>query len=89
MQQKQTFIAIIVMLVIAFVITLTGWVKARNELIAIKSGQEFEQPSSLLSICDNIQNSADEQACAEQLQEFSRLLTVYEQKLRGLQNSTQ
>lgn len=86
MERKETFIAIIVMLVIAFGITLTGWIKSRNELISLRSGTaDLVQNYQSISACENLKTVENEKACTEKLVELSKLLTKYTEIIKKIQ----
>lgn len=86
MERKETFIAIIVMLVIAFGITLTGWIKSRNELISLRSGTaDLVQNYQSIGACENLKTVEDEKVCTEKLVELSKLLTKYTEIIKKIQ----
>lgn len=84
-KRNSTLVAITVMLVIAFGITLTGWIKARNELIDYRTGNQVAEQATDLSICDNISSTSDERRCTEKLVELSKKLSEYEEVIKRIQ----
>lgn len=88
MERKQTSIAIIVMLVIAFAITLTGWVRARNDLLNYKTSNNIvAETETDLSVCDDIRSANDEKRCTERLAELSLKLSQYEEVIRNIRSN--
>jgi hypothetical protein len=85
MQNKNTLLAIIIILFIGLVISVGGWYKASNGTFGSKSDDaklmEFENS---LSVCDKTETLSEQTACTRKLQDLSQLLNKYEEKIRNI-----
>lgn len=85
MHNRNTLLAIIIILFIGLVISVGGWYQANKAFSDFRGDDaklaEFENS---LSVCDKTETPAEQQACARELAEFTKLLSKYEQKIRTI-----
>lgn len=89
MQQQKTFIAIIVMLTVALIIALGGWIKTRSGISGLNNPKNLGDPSLSLAVCDDLKTEGDDEVCTKKLIELSQLLSKYEQKIRSIKSINQ
>lgn len=85
MQNKNTLLAIIIILFIGLVISVGGWYRA-NKTFSDFRGDDAKLAGfeNSLSVCDKTETPAEQSACARELAEFTKLLSKYEDKIRAI-----
>lgn len=85
MQNRNTLLAIIIILFIGLVISIGGWYRANKAFSDFRGDDaklaEFENS---LSVCDKTETIEEQNACARELAEFTKLLSKYEKKIKAI-----
>jgi hypothetical protein len=81
MENKNIYLTIIGLLIIALVITTVGWVK-------LYSDKNERDVATSLAVCDKITNEQEKESCATKLQTLSIVLSKYEQQINDSQPKT-
>lgn len=86
MQNKNTLLAVIIILFVALIIAVGGWYRANKAFSDFKGDDaKLAEFGDTLSVCDTTETPAEQVACAKKLAELATLLSKYEERISEIQ----